>query len=58
MGVWKVKTTIIRWTLSQTDPHPPSSRPSKLGSQIISGAKRKRRRRTVDSINTLYYIHI
>ncbi len=35
----------------------PSSRLSKLGSQIISGTSRQRRRELA-SINTLYYIHI
>jgi len=39
-------------------PSPPTSPLSKLGSQIISGAKRRRRRRVLVSINTLYYIHI
>ena len=38
-------------------PSTPSSLLSKLGSQIISGAKRRRRRRTMTSINILYYIH-
>jgi hypothetical protein len=42
----------------RTDPHPPSSPLSNLVSQTISGAKRRRRRRELASINTLYYIHI
>jgi hypothetical protein len=39
-------------------PMTPSSPHSKLGSLITLGAKRRRKRRGLDSINTHYYIHI
>jgi hypothetical protein len=58
MGARKIKETMTRWTPSRADPHPPSSPLSKLGSQTISGAKRRRRRRALDSINTLLHTHI
>jgi hypothetical protein len=57
-GVRKIRATMTRWTLSQTDPHSPSSPLSKPGSLTIFGVKRRRRRRTLASINTLYYIHL
>jgi hypothetical protein len=51
------ESNMTRWTPPLADPQPPSSPLSKPGSLIIFGVKRRRRRRTWASINTLYYKH-
>jgi hypothetical protein len=58
MGARKIMATMTRWTPPQADPYPPSSPLSKLGSLITLGAKRRRRRKGLASIITLYYIHL
>jgi hypothetical protein len=58
MGPRTIMATMTRWTSPQADPYPPSSPLSKLGSLIIFGAKRERRRRVLVSTIKLYYIQL
>jgi hypothetical protein len=58
MGVRKIMATMTRWTPPQGDLYPLSSPLSKLDNLITYGTKRRRRRRELTSIITLYYIHL
>ena len=50
MDVQRIMATMTRWTPLQVDPYPSSSPLSKFGSLIRLGAKRRRRRRWLDSM--------